>query len=643
MADVKKVRVDTRITPAAQQDRWWEADDPGHAMASAAKRIYELQSFRYFQTAIHQRLYENQPTPRFGALSRPSPPPLTSSVFGNRVTLNVIKSCIDSVAAKIAKNKPRIEFVTSGGNWAQQERAKQLSKWVDGIFYETKFHRHAQRAFIDGAVEGTGAIKIWTEDNTIRCARVLPSELFVNEVEGIYGAPRSLYQRTFMSRTVLLRMFKNDAEAMRGIESAAAGQPGVPGNPLFMFAPLAQGDMLEVIEAWHLPSKPGAGDGRRLWTLGDGTLLVDDTWEKDYFPFAWFRWWDRLFGFWGRGLADELAGIQNEINQILRTIQRSQALMCVPRVFVEDGSQVVQDHITNEIGGIVRYRGNPPAFNTAPGASAELYQHLAMLYAKAFEIAGVSAMNATGTKPAGLNSGVSLREYNDIASERFVITGQRYEDLAMDAALIMIDYARDLYGGRTKRDVKVRAPDGKFVSEVPWSKVNLREDEYVMRPFPVSALPTHPAGRLEKVMELLQGGILDKQYALKLLDFPDLESVVSLETASVDAVNRQVTSALMDSEYIPPEPFQDLNLAKVIAQKSVIMAENDGYPESRLELLRRYIDDCDYLLKQAAPPPPPAAPPGAPAPGGPPPGAGAPPPGPLPTDVLAPGLNASAA
>lgn len=612
----KKVRVNPGNVANPEADRWFEEDLPGASVQETARKLNSAQAFRLFQGSIHQRLYENAPTPRYGAVARPSPPPLTMSMFGNRVTLNVVKSALDAVAAKISKNKARIEVVTSGGNWSKQREAKGLSKWIDGAFYGSKFHRAAQRAFIDAGVEGTGCVKIWGEDGEIKCERVFPSELIVNDAEAVYGNPRNLYQRTFRGQHALLVEFGDDADNRKAIESAAAGVPGNPGNPLWAFGSTAYSEMVEVIEAWHLPREEGADDGRHVIAV-NGHALVDEGWKLPYFPFAILKWQDRLFGYWGRGLAEELSGLQMEINQILRTIQRSQALMCVPRVYIEKGSSVNADHLTNEVGGIVYYTGQAPTVSAPQGVSPELYQHLITLYTKAFEIAGVSMLNAAGTKPAGLNSGVSLREYNDIASERFVIVGQRYEDFHLDAALLMIDIARDMYS--RGKSIRVKAPGSKFIDTIDWKDVDPKEDEFVMRPFPVSALPSHPAGRLEKVMELLQSGMIpDKAYALKLLDMPDLEGYVNLETASLEAVNRQIEGILEDGKYQSPEPYQDLNLARTLAQKSVIMAQNDGYPKARLELMRRYIDDCDFLLKQATPPPAPPAPAGGPVTAGPP-------------------------
>ncbi|NIN93987.1 MAG: hypothetical protein GTN93_02720, partial [Anaerolineae bacterium] len=58
------------------------------------------------------------------------------------------------------------------------------------------------------------------------------------------------------------------------------------------------------------------------------------------------------------------------------------------------------------------------------------------------------------------------------------------------------------------------------------------EDQYEMQVYPTSLLPTTPAGKLATVTEMLDKGLIPKEHALKLLSFPDVEAVVTLETAA---------------------------------------------------------------------------------------------------------------
>jgi hypothetical protein len=198
---------------------------------------------------------------------------------------------------------------------------------------------------------------------------------------------------------------------------------------------------------------------------------------------------------------------------------------------------------------------------------------------------------------------VALREYHDIESERFVRSGQRFEQFHLDVAKLMIALARDLYEHGT--DLEVRAEANKSVELIRWSDVNLEQDSYVMKAWPTSILPSTPAGRLQRVQELYQSDLINDQtpkgvWARSMLDFPDLESTMSLQNAALDDAQRTVDLITEEGEYHAPEVYQDLALTAQLAQSAYLRGRSQGLAPGRLELLRRLIDECHDLQKEAA-------------------------------------------
>ena len=66
--------------------------------------------------------------------------------------------------------------------------------------------------------------------------------------------------------------------------------------------------MVKVIESWHLSSGPKAKDGKH--TICTNATLFKEDYDKEYFPFVFFRWNVRPVGFFGQGLAEQLQGLQ---------------------------------------------------------------------------------------------------------------------------------------------------------------------------------------------------------------------------------------------------------------------------------------------------------------------------------------------
>ncbi len=510
----------------------------------------------------------------------------------NRVTLNVVQSMIDTVVSKIGKNKPRPQVLTEGGNFSQQRRAKKLSQFIEGQFYASDFYAKAAIAFLDSCIFGTGVLKIYKEDNEIKVDRIFIDELKVDDRECVYGAPRQMHQERWVHREVLISMFPEQEMLIRAATS--------PQNSNYTRINQSSPDMIMVKESWKLPSKKDAGDGRHVMCIQNHTML-DEKWEKCYFPFIFWRWGLRPLGFFGQGLAEQLQGLQIEINKILRTIQVSMHLVSVPKLFVEASSKVVSAHLDNRIGSVIKYAGVKPEPGQLGVIPPELFSHLDRLYQRAFEIAGISQLSATSQKPAGLNSGKALREYNDLETERFMTVAQRYEKSFMDAVPLMIDLAKEIDEDlKEEGGYKLKIKGKKFLETIKWKDVSMEEDQYTMQVFPASALSSTPQGRLADIQELIAAGFMSKEDAMKLLDFPDLQGFYNYANAAVDNIDRAIERMVEDGEYTTPEPYQNLAFGIERMQQAYLRYQNEDAPEERLELLRRWMADARGLLERAA-------------------------------------------
>jgi hypothetical protein len=588
----KKGKIDTgKITQDNLFSKWWlrPESDIYRSVNSIVDRLSNVQSVRYSNNLRFARLYQNVDILAYatGFYGRQS----TTSLPQNRVTYNVVKSCVDSAAAKIAKNRPKIQFLTEEGDFKLQRKAENLTQYVSGLFEKTSAYNIGQRIFVDACVWGTGCMHVYvTDDDNIGLERVFIQEITIDDMEGIYGNPRTMYRTKLISRDELKEMFpKNSKE----IDQATTRPQSSSGDTLTT-------DQIKVREAWHLKSGPSAKDGKRVICIENCTLLEEE-YERDSFPFVFFHWSDKLIGFWGQSLAEELVGIQLEINKLLRSITVAQDRMAVPLVCLENGSGISDDHMTvNQIAKIIRYTGTPPVFMTPSAIAPEIYQHLENLYKKAYEITGISQLSAMSAKPEGLDSGVALREYQDIETERFILCGQRYEQLYIDLSKLMIEISRDLYEEDKGLSVKVRGY--KFIKNIDWKDVSLDDDQYSMQPFPISMLPSTPAGKLATVQNLVQAGFIPQSYAVRLLEFPDLEQFTSLSTAALETTQMLIEQMLEDGKYTPPDPYLDLDLAMTVTHTTYLRSLNKkGIPAENLDLLRTFMTDIQTLQGVGAP------------------------------------------
>ncbi len=522
-----------------------------------------------------------------------------STAMLNRVTLNIVQSMVDTVVSKITKNRPKPTFLTEGGDWALQRKAQKLTQFIEGQYDQTGFYQLAPLAFLDAAIQGTGAIKIYREGKNICAEKVFIDELVTDDHESIYGKPRQLHQKKYIHKDVLLAKFPKKAFEIERLGSAEMSS--YASNTYDRAR-----NMLLVTESWHLRSSEESTDGKHTICIDNCTLL-EETWEHDYFPFVFFRYGIRPLGFWGQGLSEQLTGLQLEINKILRTIQVSMHLVSIPKIYVEASSNIVSAHLNNKIGGIVKYVGQPPTEGKLGSIPTELFAHLDRLYSRAYEIAGVSQLSANAQKPAGLDSGKALREYNDIESERFMSVGKRYEQGFLDAAPIYIDLIKEI-AEENDGNLQIKVKGDKFLKTLDWKEVSLDKDMYLMQCFPTSSLASDPSGRLQDVQELMAAGFIGKEDGMKLLDFPDLRQFYNFNNAGLEDIERAIENIIDKGDYETPEPYQNLNLGITKMQQAYLYYRSQNAPESRLELFRRWIEDASALLKKAEPQPSSVAP-----------------------------------
>jgi len=569
-----------------KDSRWWllKGDEAAGAVSVVLGQLAQAQTARLSQMLANSRLYGCTPS---AALTQ-------SGVYGQyatafpglreRMVYNAIRVGVNTVLAKVRKNRPRPYFLTSGGDVQQQRKAKRLNKFVEGIFYQTKMKRLGPAIFRDGIVWGDGILHVYSRDRQVCFERVLPSELWVDEIEAEACEPRSMHRVKTVDRQMLVAAFPEARQAILNVTSTTTVGQTVS-------------DLVEVRESWHLPSGPKAKDGRHKITIA-GAELLDEKWERSGFPFAFFKWNENLFGFWGIGAVEESQNLQIQLNKLLLTTYKSLHLAGSFKVLLENSSKVVSEHLTNDVGAIVRYTGTAPAYVTPPILPREIPEQVRDLIQRIFEIIGISQMSARAEKPAGLNSGIALREYKDETSERLATASDNYEEFHLDVARLALEEVRAIaeeHGG-----YEVQVPGRKTVEVVEWQDVALEDTEYTMQCFPVSSLPTDPAGRLQTVQELMQAGLLSPEEGNRLLNFPDLEAVESLKVALEDNVLRVLDAIWDDAEYEPPEPWMDLALCKRKVLEYLNRGAVQNLEPERMEQLLRWNSQLDELT---APPP----------------------------------------
>lgn len=583
---------------------WWLLDENESKIEVVIfEKVSELaqdQTGRFADNNTYMKLYGKTSTD--GMIAKTYAKPTIDATLPNKLKLNIIKSIVDTGQARIAKNRPRVSFLTNNGNRQQRRGAKDLEKFVFGYFLKNKIYKIQPVCFRDAEIADLSAVHTFVKNGEIVSERVFANELLVEDMDSYYGTPSVMYRHRWFPKWALKEEFKNEENAS---EFNNCIDFAVSDFNQLGFSKQTMGDMKQdyvlVIEAWKLPN--GDQPGKYVRAIST-KVLESKEWMRSYFPFVFHRWTEPVVGFYGESLTANLVDTQVEVNRILRDIQ-TRLYLGTPKIFVQTGTKFVKNHWTNEFGAMIEYAGNvPPELKVFQTLHPELINMLNWQIEQAYAKAGMNEMFSQGQLPAGVQAAVAMRELDDQETARFAIQSQFYEESFVELSQHYIDCARELYEEHDV-DSKVKAPSKNFMESLKWSEIDLQNDTFIIQRFPASILPQRPEGRLSKVQEMIEAGFIDREHALELLDLPDTEHWVKRELSGVQAIERRIEAILDKGKYQRPTPFLDLNAAINMATEELNLAEDQDFTnkEERLDLLRRFIQECKTMVAPATPNP----------------------------------------
>jgi hypothetical protein len=198
-----------------------------------------------------------------------------------------------------------------------------------------------------------------------------------------------------------------------------------------------------------------------------------------------------------------------------------------------------------------------------------------------------------------------------VEEQGFAYTSRTYEQFHLDVATLAIEAAKEIFEQEGKYKVKADVssktlPGRKFLQEIDWKDIELSEEEYIQKAFPISSLPSTPAGRIQTITELSSAGWIDQTTAMKLLDFPDLASVENLMIAQENWITSCLDSIVDKGKYKAPDPMMDLAMADKLARQEYALGAAMELEPKKLDMLLTFVERIKEL---AAPPPAPEAPP----------------------------------
>ncbi len=575
---------------------WYELEvDPGdsgltakhEALFQHVRALEEDQLDVHMMNQLNARLYANREPLAFQWNSTliSSVRPLTPNED------NVIQAVVDTLVARIGSMKPKATVYTRGADFKVYRRGRNLDKYLWGEFQHLGIHRLGRRVFRDALVYGTGFLKLFVGPDREICAeRVNPDEVIVDQRECVSDEyPLQIHHRRLMSRLALIKKFPAHKEKILSAQSDG-----------FQYTSYRtpSDEQIVVVESWRM--------GVEHTIAIENATLFTEAYKHERAPFVILRWADNLSGFYGRSVVSDLIGYQIRLNKLNQAIDSGQDVMCVPRIFVDQGSQVLDTRFDDNIGKIVHYRGTLPEAITWSAFNAEIYNERERLWMRAHESQGVSERASMNKLPsqARLDSSEALREVNAQEDERFNDRVQALEEWYLDVAREHVRLSADLYKNQSvNRSTQWRS--GNLVQQIDWSDCDLARDRYVLQISASSVLNMTPAARKDKLAFWLDRQLITPEQFKAWSGEPDLEKLSELESATHDALMADIEAMLDGETNRGPDPHMNLAYGVQVVNGTYLHIKSLEAPERIQGIFRTWLLTAEALVNQPVPGPPP--------------------------------------
>lgn len=597
------------------RSQWWrlKGDASARSLWGWAERLRSRQRAEALLDRLHEAIYEGRPVGAAG-----DHPALRHMVQTNSApaNLNVARSMVDTVAARLTKRRPQPVITADDAEWAEKLYAKKASRVIRRKTGGRVIERMRPDVLRSCIVRGTGVTKVFREGGDVALEEIPRSEVLADPVESRYGKPRTMAVVKNVNRDVLAEAFPERRREILNAQRQSRDEWSFYDEEGWGSW---DSDMLRVVEAWHLPSGKTAKDGKHLIAI-EGTWVCEEPWTRPRFPLAFMHWSAPIRGIHGHGLIEDLVGIQAKINDVARDFQEGLYWAGALKIFTPRQSNIVKAHLRARQPAVVEHDGAMPQYAAPASVFAQYLEYLEWLIRKAYEISGISQLAASSKSPLGSNaSGKALDTMMDIESDRFAPVELGQALWICDVAQLMIDEARAI-----SEDEEYDCDPASWIQDIDWTRVDVDNGDYHLTVEPINFLPDTRAGKLAYVGELAKAGLLQggAVQTLALFDEPDiaranrhlLGPIRNIERA-MDGV-ADVTIPLAD---VHADPHWKLDLCMEIGLGELNYAMSDGADEDVIERYREWISNVEGLIRkksqgEAAMAPPPGGPMGTPAP-----------------------------
>tara|TARA_R100000808_G_scaffold22267_1_gene48361 strand:+ start:1284 stop:3254 length:1971 start_codon:yes stop_codon:yes gene_type:complete len=307
-------------------------------------------------------------------------------------------------------------------------------------------------------------------------------------------------------------------------------------------------DRLEVFEVYMKTGEMGMLLGTN-W-------LYKSKWPVGKSPITIVQYTKMPGRLYGMGMIEPLIELQTMYNRGRTQIIQNAELMGNPKWLVPKSSGVAKDALSDSRPGekVVYNAASGPAPSQVAAAPLPGYvlDNIRQLSSEMHDVAGVHS-TSLGKRAIGIESGAAIESLTNRDSQQLLVTQHNIEEAVKDVALCVLEMARKFY----TRDRMIRMMDntGRVVHKVLNSTDLCHDAEIYLESG--SMFRDEKKDRDQRVLEMVKLGLLDKEEALRALDYRTGNARVTRKMAGFSHAHDMLEAVIAGRE-IEIMPTDDL-------------------------------------------------------------------------------------
>lgn len=435
-------------------------------------------------------------------------------------SINVIKSCIDTLTSKIAQSKVRPFFNCINGTFKDINVCKNAQQYFDQYFDIEEVNKKVSMAFRDACIFDHGVIYVDSETKSI--TKALPWQVFVRPAELTYNnITRAYYCQNDYPVSMLPEKYRN--KVLKANEDQEYVTYGI------------YYDTVDQCKAVY---------------ISELDFVEIEKYEGNRVPFI-FLWYNNpIHGGSSVSVVDMLYGIQCEVNTLMSKVKDASQLSPALTFFLPDDATIKSTQLNNRVGNVITYKatsdmsGSPVTVATPNFIDSQYIELINNLKETAYEMVGISQLSAQSKKPSGLNSGIALQTVEDVESERF-------EEQLNQVIRCYVEIAKTCLRVFPKEETIL--PDTPNRLDVRWGDIVDEEKKMQIQFSAADSLSKDPSTKLQQLQSLAQVGVIPQERIAQFMELPDLEGGYSLSNNAINAVLSVIRDCIESDNYDVPD------------------------------------------------------------------------------------------